>query len=43
MAQEHWSAVDRYLTDLLAPADPGLEATLLHDIRGGCGPAISTL
>lgn len=28
MAQEQWSAVDRYLTDLLVPADAALDAAL---------------
>ena len=28
MTQEQWTAVDRYLTDLLVPADPALEAAL---------------
>ncbi len=28
MSQEQWSAVDRYITDLLAPPDPALAAAL---------------
>jgi predicted O-methyltransferase YrrM len=28
MTQEHWTGVDRYLTDRLVPADPALEAVL---------------
>lgn len=28
MTQQQWTAVDRYLTDLLAPSDPALDATL---------------
>ena len=28
MNQDHWTAIDRYLTDLLAPHDAALEATL---------------
>jgi predicted O-methyltransferase YrrM len=27
-AREHWTAVDRYLTDLLVPSDPALEEAL---------------
>ncbi len=38
MAQEHWSAVDRYLTDLLAPADPVLETTLQASADAGLPP-----
>lgn len=37
--QEQWSAVDRYFTDLLAPADPVLEAALAASAAAGL-PAI---
>lgn len=26
MTQEQWTAVDRYITDLLVPSDPALDA-----------------
>ena len=37
MSQELWTAVDRYITDLLVPADAALEAAL--QATGGCGDA----
>ena len=36
--QERWTAVDRYLTDLLAPADAALAATLEESARAGLPP-----
>ncbi len=38
MSQEQWSAVDDYLTDLLAPADPALEAVLRASTNAGLPP-----
>ena len=35
MAQEQWTAVDRYLTDLLAPPDPALTSALADGAAGG--------
>jgi predicted O-methyltransferase YrrM len=35
MSQEQWTAVDRYLTDLLVPADPALDAALLASAAAG--------
>jgi predicted O-methyltransferase YrrM len=35
MSQEQWSAVDRYLTDLLVPADPALAAALEASAAAG--------
>jgi len=40
MTQEQWTAVDRYLTDLLVPADPSLDAVLQASADAGL-PAIS--
>jgi predicted O-methyltransferase YrrM len=40
MSQEQWTAVDRYLTDLLVPADPALEAALRDSAAAGL-PAIN--
>jgi predicted O-methyltransferase YrrM len=40
MTQEQWTAVDRYLTDLLVPADPSLDAALQASADAGL-PAIS--
>jgi predicted O-methyltransferase YrrM len=40
MTEEHWTAVDRYLGDLLAPADPVLEAALAASAAAGL-PAIN--
>ena len=40
MSQEQWTAVDRYITDLLVPADPALEAALEASAAAGL-PAIS--
>lgn len=40
MAQEQWSAVDRYLTDLLVPSDPALDAALAASTAAGL-PAIN--
>jgi predicted O-methyltransferase YrrM len=33
--QERWSAVDRYLADLLAPSDPALDAALAANAAAG--------
>jgi len=38
MTQEQWSAVDDYLTGLLAPADPALAAALEASARAGLPP-----
>lgn len=35
MSQETWTAVDRYITDLLVPADPALEAALRDSANAG--------
>jgi predicted O-methyltransferase YrrM len=40
MSQEQWTAVDRYLTDLLAPPDPALDAALRTSAAAGL-PAIN--
>lgn len=40
MNQEQWTAVDRYITDLLSPSDPILEATLVASTAAGL-PAIN--
>jgi predicted O-methyltransferase YrrM len=40
MSQEQWNAVDRYITDLLAPSDPALDATLAASAAAGL-PAIN--
>jgi predicted O-methyltransferase YrrM len=40
MSQEHWTAVDRYITDQLLPPDPQLEAALQASTDAGL-PAIS--
>jgi predicted O-methyltransferase YrrM len=40
MTEETWTAVDRYLTDLLVPPDPALEATLRASAEAGL-PAIN--
>ena len=40
MSQEQWTVVDRYLSDLLAPADPALQATLQTSAAAGL-PAIN--
>ena len=39
MAEERWAAVDRYLTDLLVPSDPALDAALAASAAAGL-PAI---
>ena len=39
MSEELWTAVDRYLTDVLVPADPALEAALEASAAAGL-PAI---
>src|SRR5476651_1138229 len=39
MAQEQWTAVDRYFTDLLIPADPALDHALAASAAAGL-PAI---
>src|SRR5258708_19977546 len=35
MTQERWSAVDRYIADLLLPADPSLDAALEASAAAG--------
>src|SRR5947209_20225279 len=40
MPQEQWTAVDRYITDLLVPADPALDAALQSSVAAGL-PAIN--
>jgi predicted O-methyltransferase YrrM len=40
MTQEQWTAVDRYITDLLVPSDPALEAALEASTAAGL-PAIN--
>src|SRR5919106_1753148 len=40
MTEERWTAVDRYLGDLLSPADPALEAALAASAAAGL-PAIN--
>ena len=40
MAQDQWTAVDRYLTDLFVPPDPALEAALQASAAAGL-PSIS--
>src|SRR5207247_7821574 len=39
MSQEQWTAVDNYITDLLIPPDPALEAALRASAEAGL-PAI---
>src|SRR5437870_9764063 len=38
MTQEQWTAVDRYITDLLVPPDPALEAALQDSAAAGLPP-----
>jgi predicted O-methyltransferase YrrM len=38
MAQEQWTAVDRYITDLLVPPDPALGAALQASAAAGLPP-----
>jgi predicted O-methyltransferase YrrM len=38
MSQGKWTAVERYITDLLLPADSDLEAALEDSARGGLPP-----
>jgi predicted O-methyltransferase YrrM len=38
MAQEQWTAVDRYITDLLVPPDPALDAALQASATAGLPP-----
>ncbi len=38
MTQEQWTAVDRYITDLLLPPDPALEAALEASAAAGLPP-----
>jgi predicted O-methyltransferase YrrM len=40
MTQQQWTAVDRYITDLLVPPDPALEAALQASAAAGL-PAIN--
>ena len=35
MSLEQWSAVDRYITDQLVPADPALDAALADSAAAG--------
>ncbi len=35
MALEVWTAVDKYITDLLVPSDPALEAALQASSAAG--------
>ena len=39
MTQEQWTAVDRYLADLLVPSDASLEAALAASAEAGLPPA----
>ena len=39
MTQEQWTAVDRYLADLLVPSDASLEAALAANAEAGLPPA----
>jgi predicted O-methyltransferase YrrM len=39
MSQAQWTAVDRYITDLLAPPDPALDAALRAAAEAGLPPA----
>jgi predicted O-methyltransferase YrrM len=38
MIQEQWTAVDRYITDLLVPPDPALDAALQASVAAGLPP-----
>lgn len=38
MTQERWTAVDRYITDLLVPADPALDGALKANTAAGLPP-----
>ena len=38
MAQKQWTAVDRYITDLLVPSDPALDAALAASEAAGLPP-----
>jgi predicted O-methyltransferase YrrM len=38
MTQERWTAVDRYITDLLIPPDPALDAALRASVAAGLPP-----
>jgi predicted O-methyltransferase YrrM len=38
MTQQQWTAVDRYITDLLVPADPALDAALQASAAAGLPP-----
>jgi predicted O-methyltransferase YrrM len=40
MTQEQWTSVDRYITDLLVPSDPALDAALASSTAAGL-PAIN--
>jgi predicted O-methyltransferase YrrM len=40
--QERWTAVDRYITDLLVPADPALEAALQASVDANLPPIAVT-
>jgi predicted O-methyltransferase YrrM len=40
MSQEQWTSVDRYITDLLVPSDPALDAALASSTAAGL-PAIN--
>jgi len=38
MAQDQWTAVDRYITDLFVPSDPALDAALEASTEAGLPP-----
>jgi predicted O-methyltransferase YrrM len=38
MSQEQWTAIDRYITDLLVPPDPALDAALQASTAAGLPP-----
>jgi predicted O-methyltransferase YrrM len=40
--QERWTAVDRYITDLLVPEDPALDATIAASAAAGLPPIAVT-
>jgi predicted O-methyltransferase YrrM len=42
MTQQQWTAVDRYITDLLVPADPALDAALTASAAAGLPPIAVT-
>jgi hypothetical protein len=38
MTHQQWTAVDRYITDLLVPGDPALDAALQASAAAGLPP-----